>query len=100
MYVLPFILKKKDFFQYLVSRGLYVLSLVNIKKHMDKKAEFKFRMILGIIIIGATVFLSFRYLLKGPPFIKVMAIGLVAGVAYLVIDHLIKKSKENKDERF
>jgi hypothetical protein len=57
-------------------------------------------MILGVIIIGATVFLSFRYLLKGSPFIKVMAIGLVAGVAYLVIDHLIKKSKENKDERF
>ncbi|MCH2232002.1 MAG: hypothetical protein MK105_16825 [Crocinitomicaceae bacterium] len=67
---------------------------------MDKKSQFKFRMILGVIIIGATVFLSFRYLLKGPPFIKVMALGLVAGVAYLVIDHLIKKSKENKDERF
>ena len=65
---------------------------------MDKKSAFTFRIFLGVIIIGATVFLSFRYLLKGPPFIKVMAIGLVAGVSYLVIDHLIKKSKENKNE--
>ena len=66
---------------------------------MEKRSEFKFRILLGVIVIGATIFLSFRYLLKGPPFIKVMAIGLVAGVAYLVIDHLIKKSKKNKDER-
>ena len=65
---------------------------------MDRKSAFTFRIFLGVIIIGATVFLSFRYLLKGPPFIKVMAIGLVAGVSYLVIDHLIKKSKENKNE--
>ncbi|MBB78597.1 MAG: hypothetical protein CL844_06300 [Crocinitomicaceae bacterium] len=65
---------------------------------MDKKSAFNFRIFIGVIIIGATVFLSFRYLLKGPPFIKVMAIGLVAGVSYLVIDHLIKKSKENKNE--
>ena len=65
---------------------------------MDKKSAFTFRIFLGVIIIGATVFLSFRYLLKGPPFIKVMAIGLVAGVSYLVIDNLIKKSKENKNE--
>ena len=65
---------------------------------MDKKSAFTFRIFIGVIIIGATVFLSFRYLLKGPPFIKVMAIGLVAGVSYLVIDHLIKKSKENKNE--
>ena len=65
---------------------------------MDKNSAFTFRIFIGVIIIGATVFLSFRYLLKGPPFIKVMAIGLVAGVSYLVIDHLIKKSKENKNE--
>ena len=65
---------------------------------MDKKSAFTFRIFIGVIIIGATVFLSFRYLLKGPPFIKVMAIGLVAGVSYLVIDNLIKKSKENKNE--
>lgn len=93
-------MKKMKLSQIVVFSTLYVISLQNYKEHMDKRAEFKFRIILGVIIIGASVFLSFRYLLKGPPFIKVMAIGLVAGVAYLVIDHLIKKSKENKDERF
>ena len=67
---------------------------------MNKRSAFKFRIALGIIIIGATIFLSFRYLLKGSPFIKVMAIGLVAGVIYLVVDNLIKKSKEKNDEQF
>ncbi len=61
---------------------------------MDKKTQFLFRLIFGIIIITGVVFLSFKYLLKGHPFIKVLAIGLIAGTAYLVVDYLIKKSKE------
>lgn len=62
---------------------------------MDKKTQFLYRLIFGVIIITGVIFLSFRYLLKGPPFIKVLAIGLIAGVSYLVVDYLIKKSKEN-----
>lgn len=63
---------------------------------MDKKSQFIYKLIFGVIIIGATVFLSFRYLIKGSPFIKVMAIGLVAGVSYLVIDYLKKQNKEKE----
>lgn len=53
-----------------------------------------YKLIFGVVIIGGTVFLAFRYLLKGSPFIKVMAIGLVAGVSYLVIDYLKKQNKD------
>ena len=63
---------------------------------MDERSQFAFRLVLGIIVITAVVFLAFKYLMKGSPVIKVMAIGLVAGTAYLVIDYLIKKHKENE----
>lgn len=65
---------------------------------MDKKTQFKFRILIGAVIIAATIFLSFRYLLKGPAFIKILALGLVIGVSYLVVDYLIKKSKEQTNE--
>ncbi|MBL1279632.1 MAG: hypothetical protein COA33_005145 [Fluviicola sp.] len=65
---------------------------------MNKKTQFLYRLLFGIVIIGAVFFLSFRYLLKGPPFIKVLAIGLVIGTAYLVVDNLIKHNKERKNE--
>lgn len=65
---------------------------------MDKKTQFKFRILIGAVIIAATIFLSFKYLLKGPPFIKVLALGLVIAVSYLVVDYLIKKSKKQENE--
>ena len=71
-----------------------MISLVYNLENMDKKTQFMYRLIFGIVIIGGVVFLSFRYLLKGSPFIKVLAIGLVVAVSYLVIDYLIRKSKE------
>lgn len=61
---------------------------------MNKKTQFMYRLLFGVVIIGGVFFLSFRYLLKGPPFIKVLAIGLVIATAYLVVDYLIKQSKE------
>jgi hypothetical protein len=61
---------------------------------MDKKTQFLFKLIFGVIIITGVLFLSLKYLLKGPPFIKVMALGLIAGTSYLVIDYLIKNAKE------
>ena len=65
---------------------------------MDKKQQFKFRILIGAVIIAGTIFLVFRYLLKGPAFIKVLALGLVIAVSYMVVDYLIKKSKELNDE--
>jgi len=67
---------------------------------MDKKTQFKFRFLLGVLIIGGVFFLSFRYLMKGPPFLKVLAIGLVIGTCYFVVQDLINKNKNknNKEE--
>lgn len=61
---------------------------------MDKKSQFIYRLLFGAVIIAGVVFLAFRYLMKSPPFIKVLALGLIIGVSYLVVDYLIKKSKE------
>ena len=63
---------------------------------MNKRTQFIYRLLLGTVLIAGAIFLSFRYLMKGPPFIKVLALGLIIGVSYLVIDYLIKKSKENE----
>lgn len=63
---------------------------------MDDKQKLIFRIIGGAIIIAATIFLSFKYMLKGPPFVKVLAIGLIAAVVYLVISFI--KSKTKTDE--
>lgn len=62
---------------------------------MDKKTQFIYRILFGAVIIGGAIFISFRYLLKGPPFIKVLALALIVGVSYLVIDYLKRKTKEN-----
>lgn len=62
---------------------------------MDKKTQYMYRLVFGVIIIGGVIFLSFRYLLKSPPFIKVLAIALIVGVSYLVINYLKNKNKEN-----
>jgi hypothetical protein len=61
---------------------------------MDQRTEFMYRLIFGVVIICGVIFLSFKYLMKGPPFLKVAVIGLIAAVTYLVIDYLKKKSKE------
>ena len=65
---------------------------------MDKKTEFIYRVLFGAVIIGGVIFLSFRYLMKGSPLIKVLALGLIIATSYLVIDYLKKKYKEKKDE--
>jgi hypothetical protein len=61
---------------------------------MSNKAKLFYRIVFGSVIIGATIFLSFKYLLKGSPFVKVMALGLIIAVVYLVINY-IKKSTNN-----
>lgn len=61
---------------------------------MDRKTQFIYRVIFGAVIIAGVVFLAFRYMMKSPPFIKILALGLVIGVSYLVIDYLKRKSKQ------
>jgi hypothetical protein len=58
---------------------------------MDEKSKLVYRIIFGVIIIAGAIFLSFKFLLKGPPFIKVLALGLIAAVIYLVINYIKKK---------
>lgn len=60
---------------------------------MDPKTRFLYRLLFGITIIAGVIFLSFRFLLRSPPLIKVMAIGLIIGTTYLVVNYL----KKNKD---
>jgi len=55
-------------------------------------------MLFGAVVIGGVIFLSFKYLMKGSPFIKVLALGLIIATSYLVIDYLKKKFKEKKNE--
>ena len=65
---------------------------------MDKKTQFTFRFLLGVVVIGGVFFLAFRYLMKGPPFLKVLAIGVVIGTCYFVVQDLITRNKNNKKE--
>jgi len=58
---------------------------------MDKKPRFYFKLLFGIIIITGVIFLSLKFLLKSSPIIKVMAIGLIVGTIYLVLDFLKKE---------
>lgn len=66
---------------------------------MDKKLQFKILIFLGSVMIAGVTFLSATYLLTKSPLMKVMGIGLIGAVSYLVVDYLIKKNKE-PDERF
>lgn len=61
---------------------------------MDERSKFYFRVVFAVIAIGGAIFLTYRYLWKGSPFIKVMALGLIAAVTYLVIN-FIKKKQNN-----
>ncbi|PHR26668.1 MAG: hypothetical protein COA38_14370 [Fluviicola sp.] len=60
---------------------------------MDRKSKFTFQLILGVLTIGAVIFVAFRYLMKGSPFFKVLALGLIVVTSYLVVDYLKQKSK-------
>jgi len=62
---------------------------------MNERTKVIYRIIFGAVIIAAVIFLSFRYLMKGSPFIKVLALGLIIAVVYLVIRNIRKKSENN-----
>lgn len=61
---------------------------------MDKRSKFIYLIMFGVFIITGVIFLSFRYLMKGPPIMKLLGVALMAGTAYLVIDYL--RQKNNK----
>lgn len=62
---------------------------------MNEKAKFYYRLFFGAVVIAGVIFLSYRYLFKGPPFVKVMAVGLIAAVSYLVVNFIRKRSNNN-----
>ena len=67
---------------------------------MDKKTQFTFRFLLGVVVIGGVFFLAFRYLMKGPPFLKVLAIGVVIGTCYFVVQDLKREIKITKKNNY
>jgi len=60
---------------------------------MDRRSKFIFQVIVGVVIIGAAIFFGFRYLMKGSPVIRVLALGFIIIVCYLVVDFIKRKSK-------
>lgn len=62
---------------------------------MNRKSKFTFQLILGVILIGGVIFFAFRFLMRGSPFFKVLALGLIVITIYLVVDYLKRKSKYN-----
>ncbi len=65
---------------------------------MDQNNRFKFFIVLGTAIIASTIFLTFKYLFKGPPFVKVGSLLIILGVTYVVVDFLIKQRKKLDNE--
>jgi hypothetical protein len=65
---------------------------------MDEKSQLVYRIIFGVIIIVGVIFLSFKFLMKGSPFIKVLAFGLIAAVIYLVINYIKSQIKKDSNE--
>lgn len=63
---------------------------------MDLKQKQIFRIIFAVIIIGGSLYVSLRYLMKGSPFFKVGILLANVAIIYLVIDFIIKKNKKDK----
>jgi hypothetical protein len=63
---------------------------------MDIKSKKLFRIIIASIIIGGSVYISVKYLMKGPPFIKVLVLLLLALIIYLTIDKILKLNKKDR----
>jgi hypothetical protein len=63
---------------------------------MDIKSKKLFRVIIASIIIGGSAYVSVRYLMKGPPFIKVLVLLLLALIIYLTVDKVLKLNKKDR----
>ncbi|MEX1001139.1 MAG: hypothetical protein WDZ35_03410 [Crocinitomicaceae bacterium] len=55
---------------------------------MNHKTRLFYKVLFGAVIIVGAIFFSFKYLMKGPPLMKVVALALIIGVVYLVINYI------------
>ena len=63
---------------------------------MDIKSKKLFRIIIASIIIGGATYVSVKYLMKGPPLIKIVVLLLLAIVVYLTVDKVLKLGKKDR----
>jgi len=63
---------------------------------MNTKQRQIFRIIIGAIIVGGSIYVSVRYLLKTPPFIKVLVLIALISIIYLTVDYIVKKGKKDR----
>lgn len=61
---------------------------------MSDKAKQFFRVLIGVLIFLSILIFSFKFLLKGPPFIKVLVLLLNVIVGYLVYKNIILKKEK------
>lgn len=63
-----------------------------------------FRLLIGSIVIGGSIFLFFEYLFKAPVFVKVFGFLALAFVVYLAVDWIMaafkKKGRQGADQDF
>ena len=63
---------------------------------MNTRQRQIFRIIIGAIIVGGSIYVSVRYLLKTPPFIKVLVLIALISIIYLTVDYIVKKGKKDR----
>lgn len=63
---------------------------------MGIKSKKLFRVLIASIIIGGSAYVSVRYLMKGPPFIKVLVLLSLAFITYLTVDKVLKLNKKDR----
>ena len=63
---------------------------------MNTKQKQIFRIIIGAIIVGGSIYVSVRYLFKTPPFIKVLVLIALISIIYLTVDYIVKKGKKDR----
>lgn len=63
---------------------------------MNTRQKQIFRIIIGAIIVGGSIYVSARYLLKTPPFIKVLVLIALISIIYLTVDYIVKKGKKDR----
>lgn len=63
---------------------------------MNTRQKQIFRIIIGAIIVGGSIYVSVRYLFKTPPFIKVLVLIALISIIYLTVDYIVKKGKKDR----
>jgi cell division protein FtsW (lipid II flippase) len=66
------------------------------RAEMNIRQKQIFRIIIGAIIIGGSIYISVRYLFKSPPFITVLVLIALISIIYLTVDYIVKKGKKDR----